>query len=219
MNSNKENPFAPAAEVLQKLRGTAVRDAKKRNLDLLWDVLNEMYQNKARSFTLSAIGAHLEKAGGPKTQSLRNDGGKDFRDLIEAFVQCLKETRPVKNEGDQSRLDSAIDSLPDIGTRTLFRQMVAENRLLIAQNDRLRSSFKNISFTEPGALAVPECTVLIPSQTVLKDHEKKLLLSGISEDRFTENGWKLRENGSVTDDTGITVLPPGFVHLIRRLAE
>src|SRR6185369_2770240 len=123
MNSLVAIPkLADAESLLERLKAAAVRDAKKRNLDLLWSVLVDMQQSGVRDFSLSLVGQRLAEAGGPKTQSVRNEGGKDFRDLIAAFVAGLGALGKARPPVGRSQLDQAIDALPDIGLRALLRQ-------------------------------------------------------------------------------------------------
>lgn len=224
MNNVTTKPHLAAAQaVLEQLKAAAIRDAKKRNLDLLWSVLVDMHQSGVRDYSLVLVGQRLEAAGGPKTQSLRNEGGKDFRDLIVAFVDALGPQGKPRQAAGRSQLDVAIDSLPDIGLRALLRQVVAENTLLKGQTDQLRSAFKNLNV----ASASPEQTVdsaggavvIQAAAELLTLAEKETLRRSVDKDRFAENGWKVRKNGSVVDDAGIVVLPPGFVPLLTRLSE
>ena len=222
--NNPETPslFSEAQAVLETLKSSATREAKKKNLHLLWTVLTDMHRSGLKDYSLALVGRRLEAAGGPKTQSLRNEGGKDFRKLIVAFIRSLGAQAPAAQQAGRSQLEIAIDTLPDVGVRALFRQIVAESKLLRSQNDQLRSAFKGLAVSAPkseqNSASIAEDVITLPVAG-LAPLEKDILRRSISDDRFAENGWKVKENGSVVDDTGVVVLPPGLVPLIKRLAE
>ncbi len=215
-----ENQFADALGLLQTLKAQAARENKRKNLELLWKVLEGMWREGCRSYGVAEVGRKLAEAGGLKTQSLRNEGGQDFRRIIEAFGACAGgHGRGQKIQG-RSQLDLAVESLPDPAVRAIFRQVVAENKLYKTQNDQLRSSFKELSIKRPAetpsfakapSLEVP----LPPAQLTIQ--EKELLRRNLSPERFEENGWKIMEGGGVVDDAGVVVLSPGFIAVMRRL--
>ena len=136
-----DNPaLADTQSFYEDLKRGASRVAKRRNLEILWDVLEEMRRANAHDFSLAEVGRRLEKAGGPKTQSLRNEGGKDFRNLIGAYAAAVGGSSQRIPRGERTQLDIALDAVADPGMRALFKQVVAENRLMKHQNGRSRTS-------------------------------------------------------------------------------
>lgn len=216
-----ENQFADALGLVHTLKTQASRENKRKNLDLLWQVLEGMWRAGCRDYGIAEVGRKLAEAGGPKTQSLRNEGGQDFRRVIEAFGACAGARGRAQQLQGRSQLDIAVESLPDPAVRAMFRQVVAENKLYKAQNDQLRSAFKELSVRRPaettGAPQQPaQQAVAMPAQPMTA-REKELLKRNLSPERFEENGWKLMEGGGVVDDAGVVVLSPGFVEVMGKL--
>jgi hypothetical protein len=216
------DPLADVRAFRDQLKQEASRDAKRQNLDVLWAVLEEMRLGNARDFSLAEVGRRLEKAGGPKTQSLRNEGGKDFRNLIAVFAAAVGSSGQRLPRGERSQLDIALDTLADPGLRALFKQVVAENRMLKLQNDGLRSAFKALSVSAtPIAAMSPAAEVEImpprDASGALLPSEIEALRRSIDPDRLAENGWDVQPNGSIVDDTGTTVLPPGFAFAVTKI--
>ena len=214
-------PSTGARGVFDKLRGLAVRESKRTNLDRLWAVLEEI-RGESSEFTLAEIGRRLEARGGPKTQSLRNDNGADFRELIEAYVDEMpKATRRagVNSKVNPDRIEEALALVQDIGVRTGLLQVLAENKLLKHQNDQLRASFKGLSVSEKQFIpsTEPSCQVVTSGNPVLNEADLAALRRGMDSDRIIENGWMVQDDGSVVDDSGVVVLPPGFVHAVQKL--
>lgn len=215
-----ENQFADALSLVHTLKAQAARENKRKNLDLLWQVLDGMWREGCWDYSVAEVGRKLAEAGGPKTQSLRNEGGQDFRRVIEAFGACAGARGRAQQIQGRSQLDIAVESLPDPAVRAMFRQVVAENKLYKAQNDQLRSAFKELSVKRPvetpdSAQAVSQ-DVSVPA-TQLTAREKELLKRNLSPERFEENGWQLMEGGGVVDDAGVMVLSPGFIEVLAKL--
>lgn len=216
-----ESQFADALGLVHTLKTQASRENKRKNLDLLWRVLEGMWREGCRDYGVAEVGRKLAEAGGPKTQSLRNEGGQDFRRVIEAFGACAGARGRAQQLQGRSQLDIAVESLPDPAVRAMFRQVVAENKLYKTQNDQLRSAFKELSVRRPaettGAPQQPATQdAAMPAQP-LTAREKELLKRNLSPERFEENGWKLMEGGGVVDDAGVVVLSPGFLEVMAKL--
>ncbi|QXI25881.1 gamma-mobile-trio protein GmtX [Pseudomonas vanderleydeniana] len=213
-----EAQFADALCLVQSLKREAVRENKRKNLDLLWQVLEDLWQEGGRDYGVAEVGRKLTQAGGPKTQSLRNEGGRDFRQVIEAFAVCAGARGCARLIQSRSQLEAAVESLSDPAARAMFRQVVAENKLYKAQNDQLRSAFKALSISPPddtaqSSAATPFMPASLPPLTTL---ELELLKKNLSPERFEENGWQL-VGGGVVDDAGVVVLSPGFMEIMTKL--
>ncbi|MEZ2738001.1 gamma-mobile-trio protein GmtX [Comamonas jiangduensis] len=216
-----EDQFADALGLMHTLKTQALRENKRKNLELLWQVLEEMWREGCRDYGIAEVGRKLAKAGGPKTQSLRNEGGQDFRRLIEAFSACAGARSRSQMVRSRSQLDIAVEALPDSAVRAMFRQVVAENKLYKSQNDQLRSAFKQLSVKRPVDEVLPSeasaSQSLSASVHPLTVHEKDLLRRNLSPERFEENGWTRLDNGGVVDDAGVVVLSPGFLDVVGKL--
>jgi len=212
-----EDQFANALGLAHNLKTRAFRENKRKNLELLWQVLVGMWRDECRDYGLAEVGRRLARCGGPKTQSLRNEGGHDFRRLIEAFAVCAKANEPAGMAKGRSQLDLAVESLPDPAVRAMFRQIVAENKLYKSENDELRSAFKSISVRRPVDVAKPSSTTQVVTVPELTAMERDLLKRNLSPERFEENGWRNSNDGGVVDDMGVTILSPGFMETVAKL--
>jgi hypothetical protein len=219
LSSLPETQFADALGLCQTLKRQAVRENKRKNLELLWQVLVGMWVEGCRDYGVAEVGRNLTQAGGPKTQSLRNESGQDFRRIIEAFAACAGARARGQLTRGGSQLDIAVESLSDPAARAMFRQVVAENKLYKTQNDQLRSAFKKLSIRPPDHAAQPDAAIPVmpsPKQS-LTAREAELLKRNLSPERFEENGWQLAEGGAVVDDSGVVVLSSGFMDVIAKL--
>lgn len=211
--------FGDALSLVQTLKKQAVRENKRKNLDLLWQVLEEMWRDGCRDYGVAEVGRKLAAVGGPKTQSLRNEGGKDFRMVIEAFAACAGARGRARVVQGRPQIDIAVESLPDPAVRAMFRQVVAENKLYKNQNDQLRSAFKALSVRRPedGSQSSNSDQVIAAPVPQLTPREKVLLQRNLSPERFEENGWRIIEEGGVVDDAGVVILSPGFMDVMAKL--
>lgn len=217
-SSLPEAQFADALSLVQSLKKQAVRENKRKNLDLLWQVLETMWHEGCREFGIADVGRRLANIGGPKTQSLRNEGGKDFHRLIKAFASCSGTYKGTQLDQGRSQLELAVEELSDPAVRAIFRQVVAENKLYKAQNDQLRSAFKELSVRRPSE-AIKSTHLNPPKESQLTPREKNLLRKNLSPERFEENGWNIMEHGEVVDDTGCIVLSSGFMDIMAKVFD
>ncbi|SDP19444.1 hypothetical protein SAMN04489798_4975 [Pseudomonas arsenicoxydans] len=219
LSSLPEAQFADARGLVQTLKHQAVRESKRKNLELLWQVLEGMWREGARNYFVAEVGRNLAKVGGLKTQSLRNEGGQDFRRVIEAFAACAGAIGRAQLTRGRSQLDVAVESLSDPAARAMFRQVIAENKLYKTQNDQLRSAFKELSIRPPNDTVQSHVSTPImqsPMQPLTR-REIELLKRNLSPERFEENGWQIVEGGAVVDDSGVVVLTPGFMEIVAKL--
>ncbi|MFM0392882.1 MULTISPECIES: gamma-mobile-trio protein GmtX [Paraburkholderia] len=216
------NPDAGGADLsnserlFRELQATA-RKSKQVELERLWTVLQDMRRAGINDYTLAKVGARLERVGGLRTQSLRNSSGKDYRRLIAAFAVdvCGKSTDSKPRGAAQA---DWIDGIPDIQLRSWARQMVEENKLLQRQVNELKSAFKALRVYAPNTRVQAPPPVTVATQPWLSAFEIELLKKSFDASRFAENGWTANSDGSVTDDIGVTVLPPGFKDVMDKLA-
>lgn len=217
-SSLPEDQFADALSIVLALKKKAVRENKRKNLDLLWQVLETMWHEGCREFGIADVGRRLADVGGPKTQSLRNEGGQDFHRLIKAFATCSGAYKGAPLVQGRSQLELAVEGLSDPAVRAIFRQVVAENKLYKTQNDQLRSAFKELSVRRPSDAT--QSTHLNSHQVhQLTSGEKNLLRKNLSPERFEENGWNIMEHGEVVDDTGCIVLSSGFMDIMAKVFD
>jgi hypothetical protein len=226
----EETPKPSFAEtVYQRLLNESSTPNKRRNLEILWQVLNTMRSKDAPDYNIASVGRRSEEMGGPKTQSIRNTNGAHFRELIEAFAKqdgaSIKKT-PITQ---MSQVDVAISRIPDLAVRTVLKMTVADSKRLKHENDMLRSAFRRLSVD----MRTPETSVA-PSPTIVEAVSIDVILPAksqpiepssahaferfLSDDWIEERGWRVELDGSITDTTmDWLVAPPGFADAIRGL--
>lgn len=175
-----------------------------------------MQRSGIDDFTLANAGARFERVGGLRTQSLRNEGGKHYRQLIEAFANDVsgKSTNTKKRH---VLPPDRLDAIPDIQLRAWMRQILAENKLLARQVDELKSAFKVLRVLEPSSPIQESGDATSAPHLDLSVSDLDVLKKGFDPARFAENGWTVGSDGSVVDDIGVSVFPPGFMGAVSKL--
>jgi regulator of replication initiation timing len=180
-------------------------------------------------YSIVRVGKYSEALGGPKTQSLRNQNGAHFRELIDAFAATAGKSVKKAPARPLTNVERAIDEIADMGSRTALRMMLEERRRLEAENDQLRSSFKHLSVSTKAAAPIQaqaQAESIGSNSNLLMISENRLDESMISalakflEDRWLEERlWTAEPDGSITDQftNGDMIAPPGFVDALREV--
>ncbi|WP_438391219.1 gamma-mobile-trio protein GmtX [Caballeronia sp. DA-9] len=203
-------------ELLRKLQADS-RKSKQDELDRLWTVLRDMQRAGVIDYTLAKVGARLERAGGLRTQSLRNRNGEDYRQLIAAFANDVSGKSTHFNQRRFPPPDW-LDSISDIQLRAWARQMVEQNKVLERQVNELKSAFKALRVSEPTAQVRAPASRSEAKQPSLCASDLQVFRKSFDPARFAENGWTVSPDGAVIDDIGVTVFPPGFMEAVSKLA-
>ena len=201
------------------------RSQKQKGLDVLWEVLEQMRRDRVTDFSVSVVGPRLKNRGGISTEALRNPPAKDYREIIASYASAIVGDEVQTKQSGRSQIDVALEAIADPGMRAIFRQIVAENRMLKHQNDQLRSSFKSLAVgsgirtdsspqddrAAESAVAKQSAEILPPvALGQLLPSECDALRAALDDGRIAENGWEIQPNGAITNDVGEVVLPPGF---------
>lgn len=210
------NNVALALAFLHERKASAQQQSKKRNLDTLWAVLEEMRKEGQADYSLVAVGKRLEKAGGLKTQSLRNASGADFRRLIDLYREAFA-PEPA-SDGGATQLERALALISDAGMRTAIKAALAESKRLKVENDRLHGAMSGLLIpATPPTLAlrsdIQEPEIRLPKR--LRD----ALSKGLSEGRLRERGLSVQEDGAIADMRGDLLFPPGFATAIAEVLK
>jgi hypothetical protein len=227
LEETQQQSFAEAD--YQRLLSESSTPNKRRNLEILWQVLNEMRSKDAPDYNIAAVGRRSEELGGPKTQSIRNTNGVHFRELIEAFAKQNAASTKKTPIAQISQVDVAISRIPDLAVRTVLKMMVADCKRLKHENDMLRSAFKRLS-VDTRSLGAPatqdaptrdaEPIDMIPPRKAqpLDAPTARAFTRFLSDDWMEERGWRIEPDGSITDTTmDWLVAPPGFADALRDL--
>ena len=113
---------------------------KKDNLKIVYDVLLHLYETGSSNFSIALIGKLSKKEGGPITQTIRNAQGKDYRDLIDFFVNNITILDKHKENSDY-KLSDYID---DPALKAHINIIISENKSLRNQLNILKNNmYKN----------------------------------------------------------------------------
>lgn len=201
--------------LLRQLQSNA-RKSKQEALARLWTVLLDIQRSGIGDFTLANVGNRFEQVGGLRTQSLRNKGGEDYRQLIEAFANDVSGTS-TRSRDRRVPPPDRVDAILDLQLRAWVRQILAENKILARKADELKSAFKVLRVFEPNSPIQESRDETNITQLGLSASDLEVLKKSFDPARFAENGWTVSSDGSVTDDIGISVFPPGFMGAISKL--
>lgn len=210
-----------AHQLYQVHRTAAKHDSKRRNLDLLWQVLEDIRSEGGRDYCLAEVGRRLASLGGPKTQSLRNTQGAHFRDVITAYAAAVGgSTKHVAQ--NRTQVDAALYLITDLSIRATIRMAIDEGRRLKVVNDNLHAAFKTLHI---GSLpSVAPFSVMPTQEPSATSGEPKLsprlvtaLRKGIDPSRLAERGFLAAEDGSICDGSGSVLFPPAFVTAIMAI--
>ncbi len=196
--------------------------ARKRNIKSLWDTLESLRLEGCEDWSLANIGRRSEQRKGMKTQSLRNSQGKVFRDLIGEYVQAVSHAQP---KAPASKLDEILASITDISSRALLREMIAEGKRYKHENDMLREAIKRLSIGKAPEKAsdmtnkVADQVEVLQASAPLKKSHAGVLKRALDEKRLAERGLRIEANGSLVDETGFELFPPGFIDAIRYMND
>ena len=109
-----------ARQLYQAHRQAATKPSKVHNLDKLWEVLNVIRDEGGRDYSLAEVGRRLALLGGPKTQSLRNIQGEQYREIIKAYASAVSgATRYVAKT--KSNVEQALELINDPSVRATIR--------------------------------------------------------------------------------------------------
>jgi len=221
---------------LEEAKQRAVRKNKADNLDLLWTVLMEIREAGGKDYSLSEVGRRLESKGGPKTQSLRNAGGADFRTVITAFAHSVMGS-PKYVSKTKSGVDQALDFIGDPSVRAVLKEEIALAKKYRTENAMLRNALSRLSIptvaenqglaelTKANAPAegpvmnpVIEAEVMTTNSTfyLLGEDLLDALQNGISKKAMRKNGWKVHNNGSVWN-AQYEIFPPVFIDACKAI--
>lgn len=220
---NQSELFRDARTLYEAHRTAAARTTKILNLEKLWQILNEIWEDGVRDYSIAEIGRRLEYIGGPKTQSLRNAQGAHFREIIQAFAKAAEgSTRYVAK--NKSNVERALDLISDPSIRGTIRFAIDDAKRLKVVNDNLHAAFKTLqlgqslqnaaSSTQEG----PDTPAQSKASTnVLSPRHRIALDKGIKESRLAQQGLHIAEDGSIQNDRGDKIFPPAFAFAIRAI--
>jgi tetratricopeptide (TPR) repeat protein len=219
MTPKQKDGWAKAKSYLEEKIQLSDRASKKKNLELLWQVLEGIRNDGLNNYSLAMVGRRLKPLGGMGVQSLRNSSGIDYQRLIELYEQAFQR----EPEKSTNKLESALALLSDSSVRAAIKAKLDRAEHLERENDRLIMALKSRSIGfAPDARGAPPAPQLNESQAVLDPARLTsrlvaALAKGMDEARLKERGLTVRPDGSITNSGGAVLFPPGFAEAIGRV--
>ncbi|NWF38437.1 alpha/beta hydrolase [Mariprofundus sp. NF] len=190
---------------------------KIKNLQIIHEVCREQHERGSEDFSLATVGRLCEKAGGLKTQSIRNKGGEDYRALISAWTTYTggSSRRPIKRK--ENPFSDILRKIPAPDVRAVIGNILAENTKLRGEVNTLKQNAEVIINQRPQE---PRPTVEVFNPTIgLTDYEVDALRHAISDDFLEAQGWTMIQSGRVNNHHGRPLYKPGYATGIRKLLE
>ena len=202
------------------------------SLNKLNDILRCHYEAGEKDFCIATIGRISKANGGVGTVSIRNQSGKHYRRLIEAWAMKANTSmkKPAAAHSKQREIPSdnkLLDLLNDPALRVLFGQIIAERNILKRENKLMKQQTEIVIDLRPcprvkaesQTAAQQEKVAVLPSLSgILTPMEIESLKVAVSDDLFERQGWQVNEKtGQVKDEHGKQLYKHGFVNAIKKV--
>ena len=192
-----------------KLSGTA--NAKRRkNLDLLWDTLEEMRKAGVAKFSLAEIGKRLEAKGGPVTQSLRNKNGSVFQEVIGLYTSGLQKN--LKNAEDLDGVERALATITNASAKQILRAAVNQAKDISKERDRLKAALADLS-AQPPITQGPSAK----HSPAMEEWAIESIHANLNASRLLERGLSISPNGVVENGQGVPILGQDFFAAVNHI--
>ncbi len=188
---------------------------KKDNLKIVYNVLLHLYETGSSNFSIALIGKLSKKEGGPITQTIRNAQGKDYRDLIDFFVNNITISDNYKENSDY-KLSDYID---DPALKAHINIIISENKSLKNQLNILRNNMnKNyeLNYHVENNIINNSLTDINSSNTLLSS-EIEAITKFIKDIENNSSSIKLTDIGSLKDENDVLVANPGFFDGLKKI--
>ncbi|WP_152056676.1 gamma-mobile-trio protein GmtX [Aliarcobacter butzleri] len=186
---------------------------KKDNLKIVYDVLLHLYETGSSNFSIALIGKLSKKEGGPITQTIRNAQGKDYRDLIDFFVNNITILDKHKENSDY-KLSDYID---DPALKAHINIIISENKSLKNQLNILKNNMnKNYELNYHVENNINNSSTDTRNNTLLSS-EIESITKFIKDIENNSISIKLTNLGSLKDENDILVANPGFFDGLKKI--
>lgn len=186
---------------------------KKYNLKIVYDVLLHLYETGSTNFSIALIGKLSKKEGGPITQTIRNTQGKDYRDLIDFFVNNITISDNYKENSDY-KLSDYID---DPALKAHINIIISENKSLKNQLNILKNNMnKNYELNYDLKSNVIKNS-LIDTNNILLSSEIESIIKFVKDIEDKRISIKLTDTRSLKDENNILVANPGFFDGLKKI--
>ncbi|MDN5114883.1 gamma-mobile-trio protein GmtX [Aliarcobacter butzleri] len=186
---------------------------KKDNLKIVYDILLHLYETGSNNFSIALIGKLSKKEGGPITQTIRNAQGKDYKDLIEFFVNNITISDNYKENSDY-KLSDYID---DPALKAHINIIISENKSLKNQLNILKNNMnKNYELNYHVENNINNSSTDTSNNTLLSS-EIESITKFIKDIENNSISIKLTDIGSLKDENDILIANPGFFDGLKKI--
>ncbi len=186
---------------------------KKYNLKIVYDVLLHLYETGSTNFSIALIGKLSKKEGGPITQTIRNTQGKDYRDLIDFFVNNISISDNYKENSDY-KLSDYID---DPALKAHINIIISENKSLKNQLNILKNNMNKNYELNYDLKSNDIKNSLIDTNNILLSSEIESIIKFIKDIEDKRISIKLTDTRSLKDENNILVANPGFFDGLKKI--
>lgn len=210
-------PIAPA-ELLRTLK-EASRPQKQRNLDIVYDVCEDIHKSGGADFSLANIGRLTLARSGPSPRTLYTAQSKDFRLLVQAWKDHHAATAAPAGRAMPRALgdEDLVRRVEDPALRSLLSAVVAERNRLRAEINVLRANCNLVIDRRVQTSAGVAGVQLVAPHELLTDVERESLQRAIAKPFLEQEGWSEGEYGEVLNAKGRRLFGHGFIPAIRKL--
>ena len=175
------------------------------------EICQEQVDRGSRDFSIATIGRIAESRGLLKTQSIRNDSGHKYRDIIDAWAKFFTKTGVKENTPDW------VESIPDHQVRWMVRDMATELTKLRGEINLLKSIDRHIYINQVADKEHDPHRTENSIIDLLGEPDFEALQKGISESNLSSLGLYKGTLGEIKNATGVNVMPHGFIRAIEKI--
>lgn len=181
---------------------------KKKNINIIYNILLDLYESSATNFSISNIGKLSKKNGGPITQTIRNKQGIDYQNLINFFKDNITVTTLERRD----EVEHLSEYIEDPALKAHINIIMAENKSLRSELNILKNNMsKNfqLNYTHSNELANTNSDLLSTEIDAIKR-----FITDIEE---RKNSLYLTEIGSLKDENNELIGNVGFFEALKKI--
>lgn len=183
----------------------------------LYNTLRHLLSVGSNATSVAAIARSIEALGfkAPKAQSIRNVEGKDFRDLINAYLALIDN----KRSGGPSDDEKLVAGIVDLQVAAQVRWVLNENRSLKRRLDLLHAAFQKLEpvklLSAPSSSRETGSGGELAGFTKIEIQAVRDFQANISDIHCVID----RKSGALLYKGNLEVAPPGFGQALAKLTE
>ncbi|MDH2595904.1 MULTISPECIES: gamma-mobile-trio protein GmtX [Acinetobacter calcoaceticus/baumannii complex] len=209
-------------EELQKGKSTRV----VQSLDKLNQILETLFLEGNKKYTISHIGRLSKASGGVSEISIRNKSGEHYRQLIEYWKNKAELKSNMNPIGDLNKFaDKEIDiinkNVENIAARNFIYTIIAErNKLRKVVKTQEKIIKANVTITSSDLGNELTNTLVLDKNFNLDVMEINVLKDSIEFDfNLVRKFWEIMNDGSVLDEHGDQIYKAGYLDVIKKILK